>query len=72
MEIIDQKENKIDAVKNRTESMEKSKCPQAKSNQQPKIRHVGKLIECLEKQAGCCPFSLSYGHGFYCKRTWDN
>ncbi|MHC4214498.1 MAG: hypothetical protein ACYSWP_14125 [Planctomycetota bacterium] len=74
METIDHKQNKTDAVKSRTDSMEKEKfkCPQAGSNLQPKIRHVGKLTECLEKKAGSCPFSLSFGLGFFCKHKWDN
>ena len=72
METIEQKQDETDVVKSRTESIEKFQCPQADSNLQPKIRHVGKLIECLEEKAGSCPFSLSFGLGFFCKRTWDN
>jgi hypothetical protein len=74
MGTIDQKQNETDVVESRTESMEKEqfKCPQAESDLEPQIRHVGKLIECLEKKAGNCPFSLSFGLGYFCKRTWDN
>ncbi len=74
METIDQKQNETEVAKSRADSMEKEefKCPLAEANIEPQIRHVGKLIECLEKKAGSCPFSLSFGLGFFCKRTWDN
>jgi hypothetical protein len=29
----------------------------------------GTLVECMEEDGYKCPFSVSYGHSYYCKRS---
>ena len=67
MEFSEEHKKQIETIKSEMSCPREFKCQKTGFANFPKVKQVGKLLECLEDNKQECEFSVSFGIGYLCR-----
>jgi hypothetical protein len=72
MEITQEQKKVIDEIIGELKCPKDFQCQKLGSDNLPRLKRAGQLLECLEQDAADCQWSVPFGFGYFCRCPLNN